>query len=89
MILLAVRDRGKNLVIDRNSMVKSEILTKTHVINLKLKLRTCRIQYQVGKVSFVSKKMKKIILKRKFQRVTERAKMFLSVKKILKKKFQK
>ena len=61
MILLAVRDRGKNLVIDRNSMVKSEILTKTHVINLKLKLRTCRIQYQVGKVSFVSKELKKIM----------------------------
>ena len=68
MILLAVRDRGKNLVIDRNSMVKSEILTKTHVINLKLKLRTCRIQYQVGKVSFVSKKLKKKILKKKFSK---------------------
>ena len=69
-----------------------KILTKTHVIYLKWKLRTCRIQYQVGKVSFVSKKMKKLILKKSFQRgnplVSERAKIFFSVKKTLNKKFQ-
>ena len=53
MILLAVRGCGKNLVIDRNSIVKSEILkilTKTHVIYLKRKLRTYKIQIQVEKV---------------------------------------
>ena len=62
MIILAVRGRGKNLVIDRNSIVKNEklkILTKTHVIYLKRKLRTCKMQIQVEKVWFVTKKMEK------------------------------
>ena len=62
MIILAVRGRGKNLVIDRNSIVKNEnlkIFTKTHVIYLKRKLRTCKMQIQVEKVWFVTKKMEK------------------------------
>ena len=53
MIILAMRGRGKNLVIDRNSIVKNEnlkIFTKTHVIYLKRKLRTCKMQIQVEKV---------------------------------------
>ena len=53
MIILAMRGQGKNLVIDRNSIVKKrkfEILTKTHVIYIKRKLRTCKIQIQVEKV---------------------------------------
>ena len=63
MIILAVRGRGKNLVIDRNSIVKIENLknfTKTHVIYLKRKLRTYKMQIQVEKVWFVTKKMEKI-----------------------------
>ena len=36
-----------------------KILTKTHVIYLKRKLRTCRIQIQVEKVWFVTKKLEK------------------------------
>ena len=62
MIILAVRGRRKNLVIDRNSIVKNEnlkIFTKTHVIYLKRKLRTCKMQIQVEKVWFVTKKMEK------------------------------
>ena len=62
MIILAVRGRGKNLIIDRNSIVKIENLknfTKTHVIYLKRKLRTCKMQIQVEKVWFVTKKMEK------------------------------
>ena len=62
MIILAVRGRGKNLVIDRNSIVKNEnfeIFTKTHVIYIKRKLRTCKMQIQVEKVWFVTKKMEK------------------------------
>ena len=58
MIILAMRGQGKNLVIDRNSIVKSEILkilTKTHVIYLKRKLRTSRIQIQAEKVQFFAK----------------------------------
>ena len=42
MIILAMRGRGKNLVIDRNSIVKNEklkILTKTHDIYIKRKLQ--------------------------------------------------
>ena len=35
-----------------------KILTKTHVIYLKRKLRTSRIQIQVGRVQFVTKEMK-------------------------------
>ena len=53
MIILAVRGRGKNLVIDRNSIVKNEnlkILTKTHVIYLKKKLRTFKFQIKVEKI---------------------------------------
>ena len=53
MVILAMRGRGKNLVIDRNSIVKNEnlkILTKTHVIYIKRKLRTCKMQIQVEKV---------------------------------------
>ena len=68
MIILAVRGRGKNLVIDRNSIVKNEnlkILTKTHVIYLKRKLRTCKMQIQVEKVWFVTKKMEKINFEKK------------------------
>ena len=60
MIILAVRGRGKNLVIDRNSIVKNEnlkILTKTHVIYLKRKLRTCTIKIQPEKVIFLPKKI--------------------------------
>ena len=71
MIILAVRGRGKNLVIDRNSIVKNEnlkIFTKTHVIYLKRKLRTCKMQIQVEKVWFVTKKMEKKNWKKKFQR---------------------
>ena len=40
MIIVAVRGHGKNLVIDRNSIVKNEklkILAKTHVIYIKIK----------------------------------------------------
>ena len=62
MIILAVRGRGKNLVIDRNSIVKNEnfeIFTKTHVIYIKRKLRTCKMQIQVEKVWFVTKKIEK------------------------------
>ena len=62
MIILAMRGQGKNLVIDRNSIVKKrkfEILTKTHVIYIKRKLRTCKIQIQVEKVWFVTKKLEK------------------------------
>ena len=47
MIIFAVRGHGKNLVIDRNSIVKNEnlkIFTKTHVIYIKRKLRTCKLQ---------------------------------------------
>ena len=50
MTILAMRGGGKNLVIDRNFIVKKlnlKILTKTQVIYLKKKLRTCRIQIQV------------------------------------------
>ena len=36
-----------------------KILTKNHVIYLKRKLRTCRIQIQVEKVWFVTKKLEK------------------------------
>ena len=60
MIFLAVGGCKKNLVIDKNSTVKNEklkILTKTHVIYLKRKLRTCKMQIQVEKVWFVTKKM--------------------------------
>ena len=70
MIILAVRGRGKNLVIDRNSIVKNEnlkIFTKTHVIYLKRKLRTCKMQIQVEKVWFVTKKMERFNFE-KFQR---------------------
>ena len=59
MTILAVRGGGKNLVIDRNFIVKNEnlkILTKTHFIYLKRKLKTCRIQIQVEKVYFFLKK---------------------------------
>ena len=68
MIILAVRGRGKNLVIDRNSIVKNEnfeIFTKTHVIYIKRKLRTCKMQIQVEKVWFVTKKMEKINFEKK------------------------
>ena len=68
MILLAVRGRGKNMNIDKNSIVKNEnlkIFTKTHVIYLKRKLRTCRMQIQVEKVWFVTKKMEKINFEKK------------------------
>ena len=72
MITLAMRGHGKNLVIDRNSIVKNEnlkIFTKTHVIYLKRKLRTCKMQIQVEKVWFVTKKMEKNNFeKKKFQR---------------------
>ena len=64
MIILAVRGRRKNLVIDRNSIVKNEnlkILTKTHVIYLKRKLRTFRIQIQAEKLWFFAKMFKIII----------------------------
>ena len=60
--ILAVKGHGKNLVIDRNSIVKNvnlKILTKTHVIYLKRKLRTCKMQIHVEKVWFVAKKMEK------------------------------
>ena len=53
IIILAVRGRGKNLVIDRNSIVKNENLknlTKIHVIPLKRKLRRSRMQIQVERV---------------------------------------
>ena len=53
MITLAMIGRGKNLVIDRNSIVKIENLknfTKTHVIYLKRKFRTYKMQIQVEKV---------------------------------------
>ena len=53
MINLAVRGRGKNLVIDRNSIVKNENLknlTEIHVIHLKRKLRRSRMQIQVERV---------------------------------------
>ena len=36
-----------------------KILTKTHLIYLKRKLKTCRIQIQVKKVGFVAVKWKK------------------------------
>ena len=66
------RSSGKNLVIDKNSIVKSEILKiltkKTPVIYLKRKLRTCRIQIQVEEVEFVTEKRKKIFLISFFQR---------------------
>ena len=71
MIILAVRGRGKNLVIDRNSIVKNEnlkIFTKTHVIYLKRKLRTCKMQIQVEKVWFVTKKMEKINFEKKISK---------------------
>ena len=58
IIILAVRGQGKNLVIDKNSIVKKwefEKLSKTHVIYLKIKVRTCRIQIQVKKLKFVTK----------------------------------
>ena len=68
MIILVVRGRRKNLVIDRNSIVKIENLknfTKTHVIYLKRKLRTYKMQIQVEKVWFVTKKMEKINFEKK------------------------
>ena len=68
MIILAVRGQGKNLVFDRNFIVKNEnlkILTKTHVIYLKRKLRTCKMQIQVEKVWFVTKKMEKFNFEKK------------------------
>ena len=71
MIILAVRGRGKNLVIDRNSIVKNEnlkILTKTHVIYIKRKLRTCKMQIQVEKVWFVTKKMEKFNFEKKISK---------------------
>ena len=71
MIILAVRGRGKNLVIDRNSIVKNEnfeIFTKTHVIYIKRKLRTCKMQIQVEKVWFVTKKMEKINFEKKISK---------------------
>ena len=40
-----------------------KILTKTHVIYLKRKIRICKIQILVEKVWFVLKKLKNIILK--------------------------
>ena len=40
-----------------------KILTKTYVIYLKRKLRTFRIQIQIKKVGFVTKKWKKLISK--------------------------
>ena len=69
IIFLAVRGWGKNLVIDKDSIVKKwnfEILTKTHVMNRKRKLITCIIQIQVsydlilknGKIQFWKKKIK-------------------------------
>ena len=45
-----------------------KILTKTHVIYLKRKLRTFRIQIQIKKVGFVTKKWKKMILKKKISK---------------------
>ena len=53
MIFLAMRGCRKNLVVDRNFIVKNEklqILTKTHVIYIKRKLRTYKMQIQVEKV---------------------------------------
>ena len=79
MIILAVRGRGKNLVIDRNSIVKNKnlkIFTKTHVIYLKRTLRTCRMQIQVEKAWFVTKKWKKLILKKKPERLKKKIPFF-------------
>ena len=62
MIILALRGQRKNLVINRNSIVKKwkfEKLSKTNFIYLKRKLRTCRIQIQVEKVWFVTKILEK------------------------------
>ena len=55
MIILAVRGRGKNLVMDRNSIVKNEnlkILTKTHVMYLKRKLRILSLYYTLHMLTF-------------------------------------
>ena len=45
-----------------------KILTKTHVIYLKRKLRTRKIQIQVEKVCFVTEKMEKFNFEKKYQR---------------------
>ena len=36
-----------------------KIFTKTHVIYIKRKLRTCRIEIQIEKVQFIAKKLEK------------------------------
>ena len=62
MTILAVRGGGKNMVIDRHFIVKNEnlkIFTKSHVIYLKRKLRTFRIQIQAEKVQFFLNKLEK------------------------------
>ena len=46
--------------------MKIKIFTKTHVIYLKRKLRTCKMQIQVEKVLFVSKKIEIINFEKKF-----------------------
>ena len=92
MIILAVRGRGKNLVIDRNSIVKNEnfeIFTKTHVIYIKRKLRTCKMQIQVEKVWSVTKKLEKISFEKKIFKggdplKSERSKKKISVFQIFK-----
>ena len=58
-------------------------MTKTYVIYLKRKLRTYKIQIQVEKVWFVTKKWKSLILNFFFQRgdplMSERSKFFFPV----------
>ena len=46
-----------------------KILTKTHVIYIKRKLRTCKMQIQVEKVWFVTKKMEKFNFEKKILKI--------------------
>ena len=51
MIFFAAGDQGIRLVIDESLIAKKmKILSKTYVMYIKKKLRTCRIQIQVEKV---------------------------------------
>ena len=62
-----------------------KILTKTHVIYLKRKLRTCRIQIYVEKVWFVTKKLEKNNFQNLFFKVmSEWSKIFFSIFQIFK-----
>ena len=68
MIILAVRGRGKNLVIDRNSIVKNEnlkILTKTQLYTSKESSEHVKCRFRLKKYDLLLKKWKKLILKKK------------------------